>query len=182
MNVSQAVARVYARALFDIGSQEGALGQIYDDLRGVQAAADSSKDVVRFLQSPKLRRRDKKRIMHEIFSDQVCRPVMGLLQVLIDKRREPVFDNIVDEFEKYRDEHEGRVHVKITTAKPLSDDEKERLVAALSKTTGKSVDLHETTDPAVIGGIRVNLGDYVLDGTVRRRLDDLRRSFAAEQG
>jgi F-type H+-transporting ATPase subunit delta len=108
--------------------------------------------------------------------------VLGLLHVLVDKRREMVLDNIIDEFAKYRDEHEGRVHARVTTAKSLDDAERERLVAALGKTTGKTVELHEKIDPAVIGGIRVNLGDYVLDGTVRRRLNELRRSFAAEQG
>lgn len=182
MNISQAVARVYAKALFDIGTQDGSLGQIYDDLRALQAVAEYSRQSNNFMMSPKLQRADKKRIIDEIYGDKVCKPVLGLAHVLVDKRREPVFDNIVDEFAKYRDEHEGRVHAKVTTAQPLPDDEKARLVAALAKQTGKQVDLHEKINPAVIGGIRVNLGDYVLDGTVRRRLNELRRSFAAEQG
>jgi F-type H+-transporting ATPase subunit delta len=182
VNISQAVARVYAKALFDIGTENGSLGQIYDDLRGIQAVADSGLEETQFLNSPKLQREDKKRILAAVFAEHVSGPVMGLLNVLVDKRREPVFDNIVAEFAKYRDEHEGRVHARVTTAQPLSDDEKARLVAALAKQSGKEVDLHEKINPAVIGGIRVNLGDYVLDGTVRRRLNELRRSFAAEQG
>jgi len=182
VNISQAVARVYAEALFDIGTKEGLLGEIYDDLRTVQAAAESGPEVNRFFNSPKLRRRDKKKILDEVFGEAVCRPVLGLLHVLVDKRREPVFDNVVDEFAKYRDEHEGRVHARVATAQALPDEQRERLVAALGKTTGRTVELHEKIDPAVIGGIRVNLGDYVLDGTVRRRLNELRRSFAAELG
>jgi F-type H+-transporting ATPase subunit delta len=182
VNVSQVVARVYAKALFDIGTKEGILGQIYDDLRGVQDAVEAGPESGRFFNSPKLQRADKKRILDELFAERVCRPVTGLLHVLVDKRREPVFDNIVDEFAKYRDEHEGRVHARVTTAQPLPEDERGRLAAALAKRTGKSVELHETINPAVIGGIRVNLGDSVMDGTVLRRLQDLRRSFAAEQG
>ena len=179
MNISQAVARVYAKALFDIGTQEGNLGEIYDDLRGVQAGVEASPESNAFLQSPKLQRRDKKRIMDEIFADQVCKPVLGLIHVLIDKRREPVFDNIVAEFAKYRDEHEGRVHARVTSAKALDDDQREALIAALSKSTGKSVELNERINPSVIGGIRVNLGDYVLDGTLLRKMNELRRSLAA---
>jgi len=182
VNISQAVARVYAKALFDIGTANGSLGEIYDDLRGVQAVAEAGTQEGRFFGSPKLRRRDKKRILDEIFASRIGRPVLGLLHVLVDKRREMVLDNIIDEFAKYRDEHEGRVHARVTTAQTLPDAERERLVAALARTTGKTVELHEKIDPAVIGGIRVNLGDYVLDGTVRRRLNELRRSFAAEQG
>lgn len=182
MNISQSVARVYAKALFDIGTEDGSLGRIYDDLRGIQAVAESSPEEQRFFNSPKLQRADKKRIFDAVFAEHVCRPVLGLLHILVDKRREPVFDNIVAEFAKYRDEHEGRIHAKVTTARPMPEEEKVRLVAALAKRTGKEVDLHEKINPAVIGGIRVNLGDYVMDGTVRRRLEELRRSFAAEQG
>jgi F-type H+-transporting ATPase subunit delta len=182
VNVSQAVARVYAKALFDIGSKEGNLGQIYDDLQSVSQVIEMGPTQGRFFNSQVLRRSVKRQMIEEIFGGKICRPVLGLLYVLIHKRREPVFDNIVDEFQKYRDEHEGRVHARVTTARAMDDDEKERLVAALAKTTGKTVELHEKIDPAVIGGIRVNLGDYVLDGTVRRRLNELRRSFAAEQG
>ena len=178
MNISQAVARVYAKALFDIGTQEGNLGEIYDDLNGVQAAVEASRQTSNFLQSPKLQRSDKKRIMDEIFEGQVCKPVLGLIHVLIDKRREPVFDNIVAEFGKYRDEHEGRVHARVTTARPLPDDQREALVAALEKSTGKSVELQERIKPSVIGGIRVNLGDYVLDGTLLRKVNELRRKLA----
>ena len=180
---SQAIARVYAKALFDIGIQDGSLGRIFDDLQGVKAAAEASPEAHRFLESPKLQREDKKRVLAEIFENHVSRPVLGLLMLLVDKRREPVLDNIIEEFAKYRDEHEGRVHARVTTARPLPDAEMKRLVAVLEKRTGKSVDLHEKIDPAVIGGIRVNLGDHVLDGTVRRRLEDLRRKFSAvEQG
>ncbi len=179
MNISQAVARVYAKALFDIGTQEGSLGQIFDDLHGIQAAADAAPEANAVLQSPKLRRRDKKRIMDEVFGDQVCKPVLGLLHVLIDKRREPIFDNVVEEFAKYRDEHEGRVHARVTTARPMPEDQLEALTNALAKGTGKTVQLKQKVNPAVIGGIRVNLGDYVLDGTVLRKMNELRRSFAA---
>ena len=179
MNISQAVARVYAKALFDIGTEDGSLGRIFDDLNGIQAAADSAPEVQVFLQSPKLRRADKIRVMDELFADKVSRPVLGLLHVLIEKRREPVFDNIVEEFAKYRDEHEGRVHARVTSARPLPEDQLEALTNALAKSTGKTVQLKQQVNPAVIGGIRVNLGDSVLDGTVLRKMNELRRSFAA---
>jgi len=181
VNTSNAVARVYARALFDIGVEDGSLGRIYDDLQGVKAAAESSTEAVQFLNSPKLRREDKIRVMDEIFKDHVSRPVLGLLHVLVEKRRESVLDNIIAEFGKYRDEHEGRVHARVTTARPLAEAERERLAAAIAKRTGKIVEIHEEIDPAVIGGIRVNLGDQVLDGTIRRRLEDLRREFNAAE-
>ncbi|MCK6461508.1 MAG: ATP synthase F1 subunit delta [Planctomycetes bacterium] len=176
MNVSRAAARVYARALFELGVEEKSVGRIFDDLHAVHTAIQGLDPKLRaFFQAPQLRREDKRRILHMAFEGKVSRAVLGLIHVLVQKRREPLFDNVVQEFDRYRDEHEGRVRAHVTTAKKLDDD----LAAALEQRTRKTVVLHQTIDPDVVGGIRVNLGDYVLDGTVRRGLMDLRRMLVA---
>jgi len=182
MNVSHAAARVYAKALFDLGVGEKSIGQIYDDLHAVHKAIEELDPKLRaFFQAPQLRREDKRRILHKAFEGKVCRPVLGLIHVLVQKRREPLFDNVVEEFDRYRDAHEGRVQARVTTAKKLDEDLTAALRAALEQRTKKTVVLHQTIDPEVLGGIRVNLGDYVLDGTVRRGLMDLRRTLAARE-
>jgi len=183
MNVSHAAARVYAKALFELGVEEKAVGRIYDELHAVHAAIRGLDPELRaFFNAPKLRREDKRRIINLAFEGKVGRPVLGLLNVLVQKRREPLFDNVVDEFGRYRDAHEGRVRARVTTAKKMDDDLAESLRAALEARTGKKVDLQQKVDPDVLGGIRVNLGDYVLDGTVRRGLENMRRTLAATYG
>ncbi|MGH9041494.1 MAG: ATP synthase F1 subunit delta [Acidimicrobiia bacterium] len=180
MNVSPAAARVYARALFDIGIGEQAVGSIYDDLHGVQKALDElDPELQAFFNMPHLRREDKRRIISLAFEGKVGRPVLGLLHILVQKRREPLFDNVVQEFARYRDQHEGVVQARVTTARKLDTDLADALRAALEQRTKRTVVLHERIDPEVIGGIRVNLGDSVLDGTIRRGLHDMRRSLTA---
>ncbi len=182
-NVSQAAARVYAQALFDIGLETGSVGQIYDDLHAVHTALGSLDDEVRaFFNLPQLRREDKRRVIDLAFAGKEGRPVLGLLHVLVQKRREPLLDNVVAEFDRYRDRHEGRVQASMTAARKLDEELTEALRTALEKWTGKTVVLHERVDPEVIGGIRVKLGDYVIDRTIRRGLQDMRRSFAAPYG
>jgi F-type H+-transporting ATPase subunit delta len=66
----------------------------------------------------------------------------------------------------------------VTTARELSDDEQQRLAAALGKQYGKDVQLHVVVDPSLIGGLRVEIGDDVIDGTVLSRLDEARRRLA----
>ena len=185
MNVSQAAARVYARALFDIGLHEQAVGAIADDLHAVLAAlAGLDAESRGFFNMPQFRRDDKQRIINLAFEGKVGRPVLGLLNVLVRKRREPLLDNVVEEFDRYSDQHEGRVHAHVTTARKLDADLVEALRATLEQRTRRTVVLHERIDPEVLGGIRVNLGDEVLDGTLRRGLADMRRSLvgAREQG
>ena len=183
MKVSHAAARVYARALFDIGLEEGAVGKIYDDLHAVhEAIRGLDPELQTFFNLPQIRRDDKQRIVDLAFEGKVGRPVLGFLHVLVQKRREPLLDNVVEEFDSYRDRHEGRVKASVTTARKLDADLIKTLSAALEQRTKKSVDLEERIDPNVLGGIRVNLGDSVLDGTIRRGLQDMRRSLVATHG
>jgi F-type H+-transporting ATPase subunit delta len=183
VNVSPAAARVYARALFDIGVEERAVGQIYDDLHAVHEALEGLDAELRaFFDMPQLRREDKRRILDMAFEGKVGRPVLGLIHILVQKRREPLLDNVVEEFDRYRDRHEGVVQASVTTARKLDADLAEALRTTLEQRTKKKVVLNERVDPEVIGGIRVNLGDIVLDGTLRRGLQDMRRIFAAPQG
>lgn len=180
MNVSQAAARVYAKALFDIGVETSSVGQISDDLHAVHNALNGLEpDLKTFFYLPRLRREDKRRIVSLAFEGKIGRQVLGLLHVLVDKRREPLLDNIVEEFDRYKDVNENRVQARVVTAKKLDDDLLDSLRSALAQRTRKDVVLTEVVDPEVLGGLRVNIGDRVLDGTVRRTLQDMRRSLAA---
>ena len=181
-NVSQAAARVYAQALFDIGLETGSVGQIYDDLHAAYNALNGLDDDLRtFFNLPQFRRDAKRRIISLAFEGKVGRPVLGLLHILVEKRREPLLDNVVEEFDRYRDQHEGRLRARVVTARKLDDELLNALRLAIEQRTQKAVDLTETIDPEVLGGLRVNVGDRVLDGTLRRSLQDMRRSFAATQ-
>jgi len=180
MNVSHAAARVYAKALFDIGVETNSVGQTSDDLHAVHNALNGLEpDLRTFFFLPRFRREDKRRIVNLAFEGKVNRPVLGLLHVLVDKRREPLLDDIVEEFDRYKDVNENRVQARVVSARKLDDDLLEALRSALEQRTRKSVVLTETIDPEVLGGLRVNVGDRVLDGTIRRTLQDMRRSFAA---
>jgi F-type H+-transporting ATPase subunit delta len=179
-NVSQAAARVYAQALFDIGMETNSVGQIYDDLHAVHNVLNAlDPDLRTFFNLPQFRRQEKRRIVNLAFEGKIGRPVLGLLNVLVEKRRETLLDNVVEEFDRYRDQNENRVQARVVTAKKLDDELLESLRSALEQRTRKSVVLNEIVDAEVLGGLQVKVGDRVLDGTVRRILHDMRRNFAA---
>ena len=181
MSGYQAAARVYAKALFDLALQEQALGSISDDLHAVQEALGGLDPELRaFFYLPLLRRADKRRILDMTFEGKVSRPVLGLFHVLVQKRRESLFVDIVEEFDHYRDDYEGRVRATVITARKLDVDLATALRDVLEQRTRKTVVLNQLIDPEAIGGIRVNLGDFVLDGTIRRALSDMRRSLVAQ--
>jgi F-type H+-transporting ATPase subunit delta len=178
--VSEAAARVYAKALFELGLEEGNLDAVGEDLHAVRDALNGLEgDLRAFFNLPQLRRDDKRRIINLAFTGKVGRPVLGLLNVLVEKRREALFDEIVVQFDSMLDRQQNRLQVQVTTARKLDDDLTAALRQAIEQRTNKTVVLHERVDPNVIGGLRVNVGDRVIDGTVRRTLQDMRRSLAA---
>ena len=180
--VSEAAARVYAKALFELGPGGGPLAAMSEDLHAVQDALNGLEgDLRAFFNLPQLRRDDKRRIINLAFSGKVGRPVLGLLNVLVEKRREALFDEIIVQFDTMLDTHSGRIQVQVTSARKLDDDLAAVLKSTIEQRTSKTVVLHEKVDPEVIGGLRINIGDRVLDGTVRRNLQDLRRTLAATQ-
>jgi len=182
VNVSRAVARVYAQALLDLGERGGSLSRIVDDLHAVAQVYEKDAAFRAFFTSPRIEPARKKRALDAAWKGKLGREVQGLLHVLVDKRREPVLDNIVDEFDRFRDLREGRIHVHVTAARPLEARERAEVERRLAKATGKSPKLHERVDERLIGGLVVKVGDRVLDGSLRRRLERLRRTMTAVQG
>ena len=183
MSISQAAARVYAKALFDIGVSDGTLSEVADELHAVRSALSALDPQLRgFFNMPQLRRDDKRRMINLAFGGKVSRPVLGLLNVLVEKRREPLLDTIVSEFDDLVDAHTGRVRASVTSARKLDADLADELLAALERRTQRRIVLRQRVDPDVVGGIRVSLGDLVLDGTLRRGLSDMRRTLSARQG
>ena len=178
-NVSQTVARLYADALSGIGEEDGSLDKIVGDLHAVQELYDGHRDFYEFFVTPRMDPSEKKRILGELLEDKVGREVMGLLCVLVDKRRELIYDNIVGEFHAIRDLRAGVVNAYVTSARPLDADWNAEITQRLEKATGKTIKIHEKVDPKVLGGLVIKVGDRVIDGTIRHRLDQLRRDLVA---
>jgi F-type H+-transporting ATPase subunit delta len=180
INVSDRVARVYAEALIAIGREQDCISRLYDDLRMLAGLYDENPKFRAFFTSPRVDPAKKYEVLKRTFEDRVCPPVLGLLRVLIRKRREAVLDNVADLFGRFKDEAEGKVHVFVTTARALLDDQREAITARVATATGKGVLYHEKADPALIGGTVVRVGDYVVDGSIRRRLKALRKNLVAK--
>ena len=180
-NVSQVLARIYAQALFDIASASGELGRVVDDLGAVREAVLRDRKLQAFFSSPRVSPDEKKRVLSEALEDRIHRATMGLLHVLIDKQRGALLDNIIAEFDKFRDIRAGRMHAHVSAVQPLAEDQREELRQRLESITGKTIVLHEKTDPALLGGMIVKLGDRVIDGSLKRRLARLRRDLIAER-
>ena len=176
-NVSDPVARMYAGALIEIGRQHGSVGKIHE---GLKVISDAWKDegFHNFFVSPRISKEAKAAALVNALKGKVCTEVLNLIQLIVKKRREPLFDNIVNAFHRFKDQAENRVHAFVEAGSAFDAAEFEALKAALSKASGgKQVELHVNNVPELIGGARIRMGDLLIDTTLKRRLERLARQI-----
>lgn len=168
------VAKRYARAMFAASLKENILASVEDDLNGIEDAFRRDPRFRTFLFSPATAAEDKLALVERVFSDRVTALTMHLLRLLLDKRRETELPLVRLEFIRLRRDHDQIVYVEVASAVALTDSEKKAIVAKIENGTGRKAETEFKIDGALIGGVRVEYDNFVLDGTVRGSLKRMR--------
>ena len=133
------------------------------------------------METPRIADGDKKELLKKVFDMALPRPLLNFLQVTVDKRRQRLLGAIGEEFHSLLDEHLGRAHVTVTLARTMDSAGLEELSEKLSALLGKEAIPHVRVNPAILGGVHLKTGDTVYDGTLRRRLKQLRRQLVSAE-
>lgn len=164
---------MYAVALYETARDKGKIGEAHQGLQTIYGAWQD-KAFRDFFTSPRVPRDTKIKGMDAALKGHVTEEVLNFVKVLIQKGREPQFDNIVEAFGMYRDQAENRVHAWVEAGSPFNEAEKDALKERLSAASGgKEVIMHYEDKPDLLGGARVRLGDKLMDNTLRTRLNHL---------
>lgn len=166
----------YAEAVFQVARDQGTfdlwlreLGEVEHLMANPQAA--------RALLAPVVPRERKAAILQQALPD-LSAPVRRFLDLLLHRDRLELVPRITEEFRELVNQERGIEQARVVTAVPLGPAERELVAARLSAWAGKQVQLQETVDPSVIGGVIAQVGDQIIDGSVRGRLERLRRALA----
>ena len=172
------IARVYAEALFEVAKEKDKLDQIHDELNQFAEALAANDDLQTFFFSPYFSSAEKR--------DGIERAVSGadpefvnFLGLLAEKHRMPVLFRIQRQFENRWKEEHRMLDVTVTSAVELDPDVVEKVAAEIEKQTDRKVELRSTVDEDIVGGIVLQVGDKVLDASIRNRLEKLRKNVAA---
>ncbi len=172
---AQQVAGVYARALLGAGKNGGDAGALVSEFEElVSEVLQKFPEFDALLSSPRLDADEKARILDRTLGGQASALALNVLKVLARHGRLPQLRAIVAQARHLYELEQGRRRVDVTTAVPLGDDQVERLRATLAQRLGLEPQLVRHTDPDMIGGLVVRVGDTVLDGSVATRLSRLR--------
>jgi F-type H+-transporting ATPase subunit delta len=152
-------------------------GRISDELFEVRRVIDGQADLRSALSDPSRSKADKNGLLRGLFEGKVQSATLLLVGQALDGTHGAIDRGLV-EFQNLAAEAKGEKIATVHTARELSSDERERLTAALSRQYGTSVHLQVVLDPEVVGGLRVAIGDDVIDGTVSGKLEDAQRKLA----
>ena len=169
--------RMYARALFEAAREEDRLDRVAEDLAAIADALQDVPELGGFLRNPQVDPPAKAALLAEVASggDELVR---NFLRLVAEKGRAGELAEIEREFEALVADSQRRLAVELETAVELTDDEAASIVRTIEEASGRSVEATRTVDPGLIGGIVLRVGSFRADGSVRGRLERLRRELA----
>ena len=173
----ETVAREYAETLFVLAERHEGL-EVFG--RGVDLVAgliDQAPDFRLFLETPRIDAEAKKALVRRAFEGELPVQLLNFLFVTIDKRRQRLLRQIAQHFRALVDEKEGRAHVEVTLARPIDGATLDLVTRRLSGLLGVTAVPHVRIRPEILGGVIVRTGDTIYDGSVRKRLDGMRRQL-----
>jgi ATP synthase F1 delta subunit len=171
------IAEVYARALFEAAVDDGVLDRVRDELGQFAEALNEDRNLQLFLFSPYFSSEEKKDGVRRIVTDADER-IVNFLELLAERHRMPVLFRIRRVFDALWAEENKLLPVTVTSATELDEGLVNEIGKRIEEQTDRRVELSSNVDPDVLGGLRVRVGNMVLDATVRNRLEQLRKQVA----
>ena len=169
------LARRYAKAIFDIGSQQGGLEKMGADLRTLAKAMHDSAELQSLLGNPAIKKADRRKIIDALLQRiGVVTVTRNTVYLLLDGERLGSLPAISRELDAMIEAKAGRVAAEVVSAKPLDPSQLSQITATLEKLSGKKVSVTTRQDAELLGGVVAKVGDTVYDGSLRTQLRNLR--------
>jgi F-type H+-transporting ATPase subunit delta len=175
--IERTLAKRYAAALLRVTDLEGSTEETEALLLALKEALARQKSFREILRSPRVPRAIKKKVLRRPFESIAKRSFLDFLDLLVDKNRVEIIPDVADMYDRLADASKGVVKVKVRSWRPLSEAQRLSLHDRLVRLVGKKVKIEAEADPALLGGLLVNVGDDVIDGTVAHRLKALGERF-----
>ena len=177
--ITSAVGRRYGRAVFESASRAGVVDDVEADLNAIVALIDDNASLRRYLASPRVTDNEKRALIEKHLGPRVRPLTLSLLRLLVEKRRLAALGEIAEAYRDLVRQAKGVVEATVVSAHPLEDATAEAIRKQLERITAKQVSLTREIDPALLGGVRVVLGQRVIDGSVAFHMKRLREALLA---
>ena len=164
----------YARALFEVARAEGTIDEVEDELFRFARSYESSDELRHALTDDQVPAAKRQAIVEDLLGGKATPTTTQLVSMVVGSGRGRDLPAIIDKLVARAASSKDLAVAEVRSAVALSDDQQDRLKAALANATGKQVNLKVIVDPSVLGGLVATVGDTVIDGSVRTRVDQLK--------
>lgn len=171
------IASRYAKSLLELAEEKKCLDKVVKDMQMFTDVCNANHDLVLMLKNPIISHFKKLSILREIFKGKVNDLTMSIFEILAKKNREMYLPEVAATFKAQYNNFKGIVESTITTVNPLSAAVRKDINAIVKKITKSEVALTEKTDPDLIGGFVLKIGDKQIDDSVSGKLKELRLQF-----
>ena len=174
MPTSDGLVRGYAEALFKVVQAEGELDRVEDELFRFGKLLEQNHELKQALSDQGIDKQQREKVLDELLADKVSPHTLGLLSFIVTQGRARQLPQILENVSRLAAEARQSVVAEVRTAVPLDEKQQSELAASLSKATNKKVTVKVIIDASVIGGVVAKVGDTVIDGSIKHRLDQLK--------
>lgn len=164
----------YAEALFELCKERDNLSEVHSELLWLNDVIEKNDELINFLNAPTVESEDKKKVLKNVFENELSKTSFDFLCVVSDKKRIKYLDKIINSFNAFYNEENNILEVTAITTVPLSDLMREKLVKKLESVSKKTIVLSEKIDKSIIGGIVLEYNNTQIQGSIKHRLDELR--------
>lgn len=175
--LNKSVARRYAEAFFSIAREAGKIDDYQNELGKIVQTIEEIPDLKEYFAHPLLPAKDKKEIAKKVFDTAVSPLTLNFLLLVLDKKRQNYLGLIYNQYVEMADESRNIKKAELISAMPISDEDVKTLSENLTRSTGSTIQLDVSIDPSIIGGVKIRMGDKIIDASIAKKLELLKKSL-----
>jgi len=176
--MAKLVAGTYSEALFDVALEVDKIDSFMEDLNGVVDSFNKYPEFFELFKTPQISIEEKKDIVENVFGGKINEEVLSFLKIVMDKQRGREISAITKAYEERVYKHKGIEKATVVSAVPISDENMKAITEKLEALTGKSIEMTSKIDKTILGGVMVRVGDRVIDGSLKSRLENVKEDLA----
>ncbi|MGE5473506.1 MAG: F0F1 ATP synthase subunit delta [Ignavibacteriales bacterium] len=172
------VEKRYAEALIRIGVDKNLIDTFKADMESIEKTIAENIELKKFLNNPSLKSSSKKEVIEKIFGKEAHKDTVNFIKILVDKGRMKNFSEIIEQYSLLADEIKKCLNLKVISSEALSDSQIKKLGEKLRVVYGsQSVKVDNIIDSSILGGVVVKIGDKMIDGSVKGKLDRMQSAI-----
>ena len=177
--MAKLVSKTYGDALFEVALENNQLDSMLEEVKAVSAAIVSNEDLTKLMNHPKIVKEEKIKVIEDIFTGKVSKELVGLMRMVVEKDHYNELNDVFLYFINQVKEYKNIGTAYVTSAIELNDSQKQAVLKRLIETTKYvEFEMHYDVDAALIGGMKIRIGDRVVDSSIQNKLYNLTRELS----